>query len=82
MEIHALVRGRFVLAEGATATPVADNAWMVRVPRTERMSKALRCKVNLEALDGMVFLIDAEQSEPAVGAAETREFVELTALVL
>lgn len=77
-----LVRNHFHPLPDATATPIAANAWEIRVPTEGASCKTARRGTRAEDWDGAVFLIDDQQAEPALGSGEAPGVVIVTALVL
>jgi hypothetical protein len=80
--VELLHRNRFVPLEGATATPIAANAWTVRIPLTEAIRRLVRRADDPEAWDGAVFALDGQETAPAVGSGGGPAGITVTVLVL
>lgn len=81
-ELHVLHRNRFHPLTGATARPLAANAWEITVPATDAVKKLTRRGFTAEAWDGAVFLVDGVETEPAVGSGESKKAVTVTVFIL
>jgi hypothetical protein len=80
--VEVLSRSHFRELPEATARPIADNAWEIRIPRTTAVQKRCRVPDSLEGWDGVVFAIDGEQTAPAVASAIDAHAVTVTVWVL
>lgn len=76
-----LHRGRFRELPGATAHHVQANAWIVRVPATAAVQRALGRLVTPEAFDNSTWLIDDVESMYAVGSGTSADAVTVSVLL-
>ena len=69
MDILILHRNRFQPVNGATATKLSGNAWTLKLPIAS-MKRFIKGTPRAEALDGVVFVVEDLETEPAVGTGE------------
>lgn len=82
MDIAVLVKGRFETLPDASARSIGANAYAIEVPITPERTKRVRRGGKAEDWDGAVFLLDDEESQPAMGSAEGPNSVTVTVLLL
>lgn len=80
--ILVLHRGRFYEIDGASAERVASNTWQVRIPAADPIHKRTRRSADAESWDGAVFLVEGQETQPAVGSGEDKGGVTVTVFVL
>ena len=75
-----LLRGKVQYLAAATAKRIVANAWEIRVPfspETERLFGK-----GLTGLDGTVFVLGGDETEPGMISAEDKTGVTVTAWIL
>lgn len=78
-DIQLLHRNRFHPLNGATATPVAGNAWEIRIPADHPVLSRVRRGPDPTTWDDAVFLIDDIETDGAVGSAFKDGWIVVTA---
>ena len=81
-DVQVLVKGRFWPISGAKTKDIAPNAVQITIPVSAELKKRTRRGDRAEDWDGAVFLVDDEESEPAVGSGEGKGTVVVTAFFL
>lgn len=79
--VEVVHRNRFLPLPDADATEVAGGAWSVRIPTDSTAHRTTRRAPTAEGWDGAIFSINGIETQPAVGSAETRTHVVVTALI-
>ncbi len=81
-DVQILVKGRFWPIPGAKIREIAPNAVEITIPLSPDLKKRTRRGEQAEDWDGAVFLVDDEESEPAVGSGQKNGSVMVTAFFL
>ena len=80
--VSVLHRGRFYEIEGARVAQIAANVWEIAIDVGDPIHKRVRRAPTAEGWDQAVFLIDGKESEPAVGSAENKREIRVSAFVI
>jgi hypothetical protein len=80
--VQILVKGRFWPIPGAKTKDIAPNAVQITIPLSPDLKKRTRRGDRAEDWDGAIFLVDDEESEPAVGSGEGKGTVTVTVFFL
>jgi len=78
-DVQLLIRNRFHPVRGATARPVAGNAWEIRIPADDPVLSRARRTSDPTTWDDAVFLVDDLETDGAVGSAHERGWIVVTA---
>ena len=82
MEIAFLHRGRINPLPDAEVEPLSSNAWLIHFTVSERIQRFSRRRARLEDWDGVTFVIDDQDTEPAIATAVDGDQVTVTVMVL